>query len=592
MMQASADAAQILAAAEAAFRSGRLEEADALLARLRQRVSPGSATLHLSALVAKQRGRTDEADAFFIEAATLAPGDHQLLANWGNLLSQTGDLDRALQAYARALQFNPAFAPARIGQAIVLQKLGRHAEALAAIDLLAPGQRSGAQAATVRGASLKALGQLEEAAQAFDAALAADPNRVTAMIGRAGIAMHRGEESASSLLRRAASAQPDRPAIQLQLAEALEAEGNPEALRVMANAVRAHPDWPEGQMTLARMRWEAGDTDGFTEAIEARLATMPDQPALWHALTSALAAADRHRAAADAAGRGRQALGGDPQLALTEALQWSEAGELEAAEEAFAAIPPGTPGAASAEARQRLRRGDIGKAQDLIAAALAQSPWDVAAWGLLGIVWRLTSDRRAEWLHGQAGLVAVHELDLDDTAIAAIAGRLRSLHRTRAHPLGQSLRGGTQTRGRLFDRLDPEIGLLRDSIMSVVERHWASMPPVDPAHPLLRHRERRPLFAGSWSVRLTDGGFHVAHIHPQGLLSSACYLSVPDSGAAGDGWLEIGGAPPELDLDLEPLQTCAPVPGRLVLFPSTMFHGTRPFAAGERLTAAFDIVAQ
>ena len=32
-----------------------------------------------------------------------------------------------------------------------------------------------------------------------------------------------------------------------------------------------------------------------------------------------------------------------------------------------------------------------------------------------------------------------------------------------------------------------------------------------------------------------------------------------------------------------------PKPGRLVLFPSTMWHGTEPFAAGERLTVAFDV---
>jgi hypothetical protein len=32
-----------------------------------------------------------------------------------------------------------------------------------------------------------------------------------------------------------------------------------------------------------------------------------------------------------------------------------------------------------------------------------------------------------------------------------------------------------------------------------------------------------------------------------------------------------------------------PKPGRLVLFPSYMWHATRPFRAGERITVAFDI---
>jgi hypothetical protein len=29
----------------------------------------------------------------------------------------------------------------------------------------------------------------------------------------------------------------------------------------------------------------------------------------------------------------------------------------------------------------------------------------------------------------------------------------------------------------------------------------------------------------------------------------------------------------------------------VALFPSYMYHGTRPFSAGERLTVAFDVVA-
>jgi hypothetical protein len=33
-----------------------------------------------------------------------------------------------------------------------------------------------------------------------------------------------------------------------------------------------------------------------------------------------------------------------------------------------------------------------------------------------------------------------------------------------------------------------------------------------------------------------------------------------------------------------------PKEGRLVLFPSYMWHGTIPFASGERLTAPFDVV--
>ncbi len=54
------------------------------------------------------------------------------------------------------------------------------------------------------------------------------------------------------------------------------------------------------------------------------------------------------------------------------------------------------------------------------------------------------------------------------------------------------------------------------------------------------------------------------------------------------GWLSLGECR-ELVPDLSPVRLIEPRPGRLVLFPSTIWHGTRPFPSGERLTVAFDI---
>ena len=35
-----------------------------------------------------------------------------------------------------------------------------------------------------------------------------------------------------------------------------------------------------------------------------------------------------------------------------------------------------------------------------------------------------------------------------------------------------------------------------------------------------------------------------------------------------------------------------PAAGHLALFPSTLYHGTTAFSAGERMTVAFDVVAR
>jgi hypothetical protein len=99
-------------------------------------------------------------------------------------------------------------------------------------------------------------------------------------------------------------------------------------------------------------------------------------------------------------------------------------------------------------------------------------------------------------------------------------------------------------------------------------------------------------FSGSWSVRLLSGGRHVSHVHPQGWFSSALYVALPpleDRGPEPAGWLTLGEPSNDLELDLPPFRLIEPKPGRLALFPSTMWHGTKPFAEGERLTVAFDV---
>jgi hypothetical protein len=136
--------------------------------------------------------------------------------------------------------------------------------------------------------------------------------------------------------------------------------------------------------------------------------------------------------------------------------------------------------------------------------------------------------------------------------------------------------------------------LLTRALAHAIRQFVGQLPAADSAHPLLKHRNMGLAFGPSWSVRFTGSGYHAAHFHPNGILSSACYIEVPAEAAdksAKPGWLEIGRPPPELGVDLEPLETIEPEPGRLVLFPSFLFHGTRPFSAGERLSVAFDLVS-
>jgi hypothetical protein len=91
------------------------------------------------------------------------------------------------------------------------------------------------------------------------------------------------------------------------------------------------------------------------------------------------------------------------------------------------------------------------------------------------------------------------------------------------------------------------------------------------------------------------GGFHLNHVHPLGWLSSAYYVSVPaevEDASARSGWIKFG--EPRFPM---PGATAGlfvqPKPGRLVLFPSYMWHGTNAIQGDEpRTSIAFDAVPE
>jgi Putative 2OG-Fe(II) oxygenase len=80
----------------------------------------------------------------------------------------------------------------------------------------------------------------------------------------------------------------------------------------------------------------------------------------------------------------------------------------------------------------------------------------------------------------------------------------------------------------------------------------------------------------------------------EGWISSSYYVAVPEvtkDQDAKQGWIKFG--EPSLNVPLKnPVRRAIqPVPGRLVLFPSYMWHGTTPFhAPAVRTTIAFDAV--
>lgn len=369
-------------------------------------------------------------------------------------------------------------------------------------------------------------------------------------------------------------------------------QGPDAAIRDLDPVLQMNPLWIAGHQTMARLRTAAADEENidasFVEAARAHRGHSP----LWQCWASTLFEANRYADALCVINEGRSHLPFGS-LDLLEAAALSEDCQLLRATSAFARLPAAqTADDLLFPIRHMLR---IGHADQVTALGhrLISAPDAAVLVPLFAAAWRVTNDSRIAWLEPPE-LIAAFDLKQDLPDLAELAETLRQIHQRSSQPLGQSVRGGTQTDGPLLSRVDPKIRVLRRAIEKAVRHYLSAMPPRDAAHPTLRHPRHRPIrFAGSWSVRLCANGFHDAHVHPQGWLSSALHITVPQrdgiDGKDQAGALAIGEPQKSLGLDRQPLQIIAPCPGRLILFPSTTWHGTLPFEGDERMTVAFDV---
>lgn len=566
-----------------------------------QALSPAEAMVRIR--MAMQSNDLTGARTLAEEARRSHPRDAALADAAGDLALRAGDAAAAVEHFKAAVEIAPGLLDYVLNQAIALQRLNRHQEV---IELLSVHEREGraeARYGSVRALSHRSLGDPAEAARWYDAAITADARHPRALHGRARVALERGEADAVQRFDAALAANSGDADLWLGKAQALEVAGDVTGARTIAEQICAQaPGFIPALEFLSGLKLAAGETD-FASPFRAAAQRVPQDPNIAASHIETLAGLDHAKEAAEIAAEARARFANEPHFAMLEAIHASSAGEWDRADQIFSGLKTDTPLRALHEARHHIRAGDLERAEALLERALSADPWDISAWALRGMAWRLSDDPairdRAAWLHEQTGLVQLRPLVGRDGLVEDAVAELHVLHDASAMPLGQSLRGGTQTRGILFHRTEPLLAELHAAIRATLEEYRADLAAKDETHPLLRHRDAPWQLAGSWSVRLGGGGtsggdYHTAHIHPQGIVSSALYLIVPDEvhQEGKRGWLEVGRPPPDLGLDLEPLRQIEPQIGHLALFPSTLYHGTTPFGSAQRMTVAFDVVRE
>ena len=363
------------------------------------------------------------------------------------------------------------------------------------------------------------------------------------------------------------------------------------AVSGLEKIVGRSPTWVEGHVKLSQLRWMEGEREEFTRSFSEALRLYPQALDLWREQIVSLIHAEQWDKALQVIAEGRAAIGDQPIFAVNEAVIHAERGDTELADALFEPFLQADDAPLQVRiVRHHLRAGRPEQAGALIEQWLGR-PEAFMFYPYASIAWRLTDPARWQWLEGDERFVGIYDLSERLPPLDALADKLRGLHKLSGQPLEQSLRGGTQTDGDIFMQVDPLLVQLREAVRASVAEHVAQLPPPDPTHPLLSARRDRIAFNGAWSVRLRGAGFHSNHVHPLGWFSSALYIALPPDIGVGDAGVLTLGEPRSscFDVDMPPFRTVTPKPGRLVLFPSYMWHGTRPFGEGERLTVAFDV---
>jgi tetratricopeptide (TPR) repeat protein len=436
---------------------------------------------------------------------------------------------------------------------------------------------------------LRGLDRRDEAIVLLEAARLLNPANASLAHSLARVTLEAGKP-ATHLFLEAIRLAPTRPELRLGLAAARYAEGEGElALSELGGMLAAQAGWYPGHRQYAQLAAMTGHGDAAMASYERAITAFPDAGQLYYEAASMLIEGERYDEALVMIERSIARVGEDQALLCLKAGALDELGRAAEAEAQFLRLAE-IDDLSHAIRRQRflLRRGEAG------AASRELEPWLAAGamtglWPYAALAWRLGDDPRANWLERE-DLVVTFDLDADEVDLTGLTTLLRRLHARGGRYFDQSVRHGTQTDGALLGRSEPEIAHLRAALARRVSQYIAGLPAVDPGHPALGPRRDRPArFAGSWSVRLNQAGYHASHHHPQGWFSSAFYVKVPDGLETDEGILALGESPRDLGLGLSAHQLIDPKPGRLVLFPSFTWHATRPFRAGERITVAFDV---
>lgn len=583
-----------------------VSQADALLSQIVASHPDIPQALMLMGVVRIEQARHEEAESLLTRTLSISPGQPNVLFYLGNAHRGRNNLEGAIAAYRASLQQRPDFAEAQLALASALQAASRSSEAERLYRDFLQKVPDHAPALVGLGAALSALGKPADAELTLMRALQPDIDEklrvdVEFNLGLAKLWQRRFTEALAHF-EQVVMLAPGYMDADRYRAITLEHLKRPDrAIAVYDRVLAREPLDIKSHLLLNELLHREGRDAEMLRSYDRAALARPTSPVPLTVKGDQLMLLNR---AAEAHACYRRAIALSPEhaaahiglgRALTEMGEHAPAiATFEEAAERF----PNDPDIHTAFAFSLLRQADRKTALRQAEQAVAINGHSQPALAVLDLCYRVNGDPRGEILSDFDNLVQVFDLDPPEGYSSMedfnrdFAEHLGGFHQGALEFFSQTLRGGTRMAEEIFQYHHPLRDRLKHRMAETVSRYIAAMKDA-PDHPFLGRRKAGFDFSGSWSSRMGNGGYHANHIH-SGWISSVYYVEVPgvaQDASAKPGWLKLGEPSADIGLRNAVRRRIQPKPGRLVLFPSYMWHGTLPFEDSQpRTTVAFDVV--
>jgi tetratricopeptide (TPR) repeat protein len=587
-----------------ALQAGDQATASTLLSRILAQAPGQPDALQMMGVLYRQKGELTLAADCFRRSLSALPKQPMVLMNLAGTLTAMGDDVQAAVCYERTVSLDPMLADAYYNLGLIHYRHRRWDEANRSLSEAVRLQPNNGKPHEALGLVFREMNLHERAVEQATFGARLQPQSKTAHHNLGQVLLAAGDfEGAAGAYEKSLSLNPSVAASWIGLGHACRGMGRIDlSRRAYHRATELEPANADAHRLLNEMVWQTGDHDNYLVSFRQALSSKATDPRLRLSYANELLKIRQPDEARKELELVLRSVPDDGAALDAMARARSATGEFDAACGFHARALDHAPGDSMVVrnyAETLLKALAHQPAYDVTRLGRERFPLEQGVLALHTTAQRLVGDEAYARIADYAAVPKVMIVEPPagyadiETFCIDLKAYLETLHATKAHPTDQTLRGGTQTFGALFQDKSPVIQHFVVQLRKAIADYIRDMPD-DPAHPLFRRKGWDFDFSGSWSVRLSSGGFHTNHFHPMGWISSAFYVTVPDVVSVNgrhDGWLKMGETNLELGAREVIHRQIQPKVGHLALFPSYFWHGTVPFeSSAPRITIAFDVV--